>query len=218
MSRCGCHCGDPYTHNAYFAPQSSGALRHCGCTNVPIPTDRRRSPFSARLSPSCPLLPLGQPPSARRNRSLPKSPVPACGAAARPVRHATVDVAARLSVRQLPPARRWSSPPPPAVVTPPVHPGSHALPSRRYVSARKPRCIAVERPPSASPWLILDHYAWPPRPPGGSPHLVVTVDVIAPRPHAQAPCVLRRRWGGLYMSPHDVTLKSLSKLRSQSSS
>ena len=40
MSRCGCHCGDPYTHDAYFAPQSSGALRHRGCTKVPLPTDR----------------------------------------------------------------------------------------------------------------------------------------------------------------------------------
>ena len=73
MSRCGCHCGDPYTHDAYFAPQSSGALRHRGCTKVPIPTDlllilscvgewaahagqrnkRSAKKFTFALSPSC---------------------------------------------------------------------------------------------------------------------------------------------------------------------
>ena len=76
MSRCGCHCGDPYTHDAYFAPHSSGALRRRGCTNVPSTTDRcpgRPSQpgrhAASRLRASNPIPPSRSPTLARHRGS-----------------------------------------------------------------------------------------------------------------------------------------------------
>ena len=126
--------------------------------------------------------------SGPRNRSLPRvlPPSRVTAAAVCRWRHTTVDVVVRLAGRQR--SRLASSPSPPfhplRVATPLVHPGSHAHHSRRCVSAHESRCIAVGGPPSASPRLILDHRARPPRPPRGLPYQLLAVVVLATRPDA----------------------------------